>query len=162
MTRDRSETPGSLMARVLNGEDVSALEKAKTPVDRAYEAEVDPAELEEGELQAHDCSAECAAGQPEVDPPAGEQTGEQLAPKPAEYLPARAISRAEIDRRFSYHRPEGDKVDDHDDARKIFKAFAEDLAEFLPGCRETSIVFTKLEEAANWAHAAIARPPATD
>lgn len=72
---------------------------------------------------------------------------------------ARPLTDAEIERRFTYHRPEGQKVTDHDDVRRAFKAFAGELNEVLPPGREASLAFTKLEEAANWAHAAIARPP---
>lgn len=75
-------------------------------------------------------------------------------------LGVRPITDEEIERRFTYHRPEGQKVTDHDDVRRDFKAFARQLADKLPPGREASLVFTKLEEAANWAHAAIARPPA--
>lgn len=75
-------------------------------------------------------------------------------------LGAKPITDAEIERRFTYHRPEGQKIADHDDVRAWFKAFARDLNEKLPPGREASVCFTKLEEAANWAHAAIARPQA--
>lgn len=73
---------------------------------------------------------------------------------------AKPLTDTEIERRFTYHRPEGQKITDHDDVRVQFKAFARDLNEILPPGREASTAFTKLEEAANWAHAAIARPPA--
>lgn len=63
---------------------------------------------------------------------------------------------ADIERRFTYHRPEGQKVDDHNDIRRVFKEFALGLAE-LPEGREKSLAFTALEEASFWAHAAIAR-----
>jgi hypothetical protein len=68
------------------------------------------------------------------------------------------IDAAEIDRRFTYHRPEGQKVTDHDDVRREFKVFADGLAALLPESREKSLAFTALEEASFWAHAAIARP----
>jgi hypothetical protein len=67
------------------------------------------------------------------------------------------ITQAEIERRFTYHRPEGQKVADHDDIRQEFKRFAQDLAEGLPPGREKSLAFTALEESSFWAHAAIAR-----
>jgi hypothetical protein len=67
------------------------------------------------------------------------------------------ITEEDIERRFTYHRPEGAKIDDHNDVRAMFKEFASALKEFLPPGREKSLAFTKLEEAANWAHAAIAR-----
>lgn len=74
----------------------------------------------------------------------------------------RPLSHAEIERRFTYHRPEGAKISAHEDVRADFKLFANRLADILPPGRETSLAFTKLEEAANWAHAAIARPPSTE
>jgi hypothetical protein len=64
---------------------------------------------------------------------------------------------ADIERRFTYHRPEGRKVQDHDDVRREFKAFASDVLSALPGGREKSLAFTALEEASFWAHAAVAR-----
>ena len=75
-------------------------------------------------------------------------------------LGAKPITDAEIERRFTYHRPEGQKIADHDDVRRLFKAFASSLNQIMPPGDEASLAFTKLEEAANWAHAAIARPPA--
>ena len=63
----------------------------------------------------------------------------------------------EIERRFTYHRPEGQKVEDHDDVRLAFKEWATALAETLPEGREKSLAFTALEESSFWAHAAIAR-----
>lgn len=71
-----------------------------------------------------------------------------------------AIDTAEVERRFTYHRPEGQKVDEHHDVRRIYKEFATRLAEVLPPGRETSLAFTELEASSFWAHAAIARPPA--
>jgi len=67
------------------------------------------------------------------------------------------ITPADIERRFTYHRPEGSKVDEHNDIRADFKDFADDLREQLPEGREKSLAFTALEEASFWAHAAIAR-----
>jgi hypothetical protein len=67
------------------------------------------------------------------------------------------ITQAEVERRFTYHRPEGQKVTDHDDIRLEFKEFAEALSRRLPPGREKSLAFTALEESSFWAHAAIAR-----
>ena len=67
-----------------------------------------------------------------------------------------ALDIADIERRFTYHRPEGQKIEDHEDIRRAFKAFALDLAE-LPDGREKSLAFTALEESSFWAHAAVAR-----
>lgn len=69
----------------------------------------------------------------------------------------RPLTDAEIERRFTHHRPEGQKIDDHNSIRELFKTFARGLNNRLPPGREASLAFTKLEEAANWAHAAIAR-----
>ena len=67
------------------------------------------------------------------------------------------ITVEDIERRFTYHRPEGQKVDSHNDIRRSFKEWALALAESLPAGREKSLAFTALEEASFWAHAAIAR-----
>lgn len=68
-----------------------------------------------------------------------------------------AITTVDIARRFTYHRPEGEKVDQHDDIRGVFLFWATELAERLPEGREKSLALTALEEASFWAHAAIAR-----
>lgn len=67
-----------------------------------------------------------------------------------------SIDMAEIERRFTYHRPEGDKVEGHGDIRLWYKEFAKDLG-VLPEGREKSLAYTALEESSFWAHAAIAR-----
>lgn len=67
------------------------------------------------------------------------------------------ITAEDVERRFTYHRPEGQKVTDHDDIRIQFKDFADLLREVLPEGREKSLTFTALEESSFWAHAAIAR-----
>lgn len=78
--------------------------------------------------------------------------------EPAPVRPApQDITDEDIERRFTYHRPEGQKVTDHEDVRIRFKAWAQVLANGLPAGREKSLAFTALEEASFWAHAAIAR-----
>jgi len=67
------------------------------------------------------------------------------------------ITQDDIERRFIYHRPEGQKVQDHDDIRARFKGWANSLNDKLPDGREKALAFTALEEASFWAHAAIAR-----
>lgn len=67
------------------------------------------------------------------------------------------ISPERIERDFTYHRPEGEKIEKHQDIRLAFKVWATELAERLPAGREKSLAFTKLEEASFYAHAAIAR-----
>ena len=71
--------------------------------------------------------------------------------------PATPLTEADITRRFTYHRPEGQKVTDHENVRIWFKAWAQSLNAKLPAGREASLAFTALEEASFWAHAAIAR-----
>jgi hypothetical protein len=64
---------------------------------------------------------------------------------------------ADIVRRFTYHRPVGVKVLDHQDIREDYLDFGRRLAQALPEGREKSLAFTALEESSFWAHAAIAR-----
>ena len=75
-------------------------------------------------------------------------------------MPKRSKPSADMDRRFDFHRPTGDKVAQHEACRASFKKFAAELDEHLPPGREKSLVMTKLEEALMWSNAAIARPPA--
>jgi hypothetical protein len=67
------------------------------------------------------------------------------------------MDNSEIERRFTYHRPEGQKITDHDDVRAMFRGWAYLLNETLPEGREKSLAFTALEESSFWSHAAIAR-----
>lgn len=70
------------------------------------------------------------------------------------------LDEPELIKRFVYHRPEGQKIAAHNDVRRRFVLFAQllnDELEQVGPCREASLAFTALEEAANWAHAAIAR-----
>lgn len=64
---------------------------------------------------------------------------------------------AEIERRFTYHRPEGDRITQHDSIREFYKDWAYLLKATLPDGREKSLAFTALEESSFWAHAAVAR-----
>ena len=67
------------------------------------------------------------------------------------------LGRAEIDKRFDYHAPAGDKVKRHADVRMGVKTLAEFLDDALPDSREKSTAMTHLEDALMWANAAIAR-----
>lgn len=67
------------------------------------------------------------------------------------------LADAEIERRFTHHRPEGFKIEGHTDIRLAFKTLAHHLNAKLPHGREAALAFTALEEASFWAHAAIAR-----
>lgn len=69
----------------------------------------------------------------------------------------RDIDEADLIRRFTYHRPEGQKIEQHEDIRIDFLAFAQHLRGRLPAGREKSLAITALEESSFWAHAAIAR-----
>ena len=61
-----------------------------------------------------------------------------------------------IERNFTYHKPEGDRIGRHEEIRSKGKEFAELIDGLcLPG-RERSLAMTKLEEAVMWANASIA------
>lgn len=76
---------------------------------------------------------------------------------PGNLRAAQDITPEDIERRFTYHRPEGQKIEDHEDVRRGFKVFANTLRKTLPAGREKSLAITALEESSMWAHAAIAR-----
>jgi hypothetical protein len=63
---------------------------------------------------------------------------------------------------FSYHPPKGDQPARYEKIRAAAKTFALLIADLCPDRRERSLALTKLEEAAMWANASIARsdPPA--
>lgn len=67
------------------------------------------------------------------------------------------IDAEEIERRFTHHVPTESRLPIHNEARRRFKEFADDLGGLLPESREKSLAFTALEEASFWAHAAVAR-----
>lgn len=64
---------------------------------------------------------------------------------------------ADLEHRFSYHKPTDDKVIDHALVRERGLLFAKTVLESAPDCRERSLAITKIEEAVMWANAAIAR-----
>lgn len=72
-------------------------------------------------------------------------------------MPAPIIDDAEIERRFTHHRPDASAQEKHAWAREAFMAFAQQLVGLLPEGREKSLAFTALEESSFWAHAAVAR-----
>lgn len=64
----------------------------------------------------------------------------------------------ELRHRFTYHAPRDELVTmAHDQVRQSCFQLARGLWTLLPEGRERSLVMTKLEEAAFWANAAIAR-----
>ena len=66
-------------------------------------------------------------------------------------------SSSDIDHRFDYHRPTGDKVAAHEGVRGACKTLAHQFDRDLPPGREKSLALTQLEQAMFWANAAIAR-----
>ena len=62
-----------------------------------------------------------------------------------------------IERNFTYHKPDGDRIGRYEEIR----AKAKELAYLIDGLclpgRERSLAMTKLEEAVMWANASIAR-----
>lgn len=69
------------------------------------------------------------------------------------------ISPEEIDRRFSYWQPTADGAEAMAELRGKVRDLARAVIDTCPDCRETSLAITKLEEAAYWAIASLARPP---
>ena len=64
----------------------------------------------------------------------------------------------EIDMRFNHLPPNTDEVvSQHQAVRQEIRRLAHALNELLPASRETSMVFSRLEEASYWAHASVAR-----
>lgn len=67
------------------------------------------------------------------------------------------MDQADIENRFGYHAPTGNKGPKHDHVRRTLQTVAETLNSYLPEGREKSLAVTHLEEAMMWANAAIAR-----
>lgn len=65
--------------------------------------------------------------------------------------------RADIENRFTYHRPAGTQADRYEEIRGTARNHALFLATRCPSSRELSLALTKLEEVVFWANAAIAR-----
>lgn len=66
----------------------------------------------------------------------------------------------EINHRFKYHAPDANTRELHANTRDAFRVFAlalDALSELNGNSRELSLAVTKLEEAAFWTHAHIAR-----
>jgi hypothetical protein len=73
-------------------------------------------------------------------------------------VPRPAIDEAELDRRFIHHVPNETRLPIHMAARHLFREFATEVNDLLPGeSREKSLALTALEEASFWAHAHVAR-----
>jgi hypothetical protein len=68
-----------------------------------------------------------------------------------------ADSTNDIENRFGYHKPDAEKVKEHELVRAQTKGIAHYWDGNLPAGREKALAITKLEEAMFWANAAIAR-----
>lgn len=69
------------------------------------------------------------------------------------------MTQDELDKRFNYHPPKDRNVSSrHEEVRQVFKTCVDDLRWVLiEESRETSLAWTKLEEAMFWANAHVAR-----
>lgn len=63
----------------------------------------------------------------------------------------------DLDLRFNHHPPNSEAANYHVAIRKDFRELAGVVVAFVPEGRERSLALTKLEEAAFWSHAGIAR-----
>jgi hypothetical protein len=64
---------------------------------------------------------------------------------------------ADIENRFTYHRPKEGQPEKYMHLRDQAKELAYDILIICPDSREKSLALTKLEEAVFWANASIAR-----
>jgi hypothetical protein len=67
------------------------------------------------------------------------------------------LSRQEIERRFSHHRPDAARAAIHAVLRDLVITLAHEISGYVPAGRERAIALTKLEECLFWANAAVAR-----
>lgn len=67
------------------------------------------------------------------------------------------MTKDEIERNFTYHKPFGDQALRYEQLRSIGKVLATEIQRDCPESREQSLAFTHLEQAIMWANAAIAR-----
>lgn len=68
-----------------------------------------------------------------------------------------AITKEELDNRFTYHAPKPGQPEKYEAIRAKAKELAALVVELCPESREQSVAVTKIEEASMWANAAIAR-----
>jgi hypothetical protein len=69
------------------------------------------------------------------------------------------MDKYELENRFLYHAPTGNKAKSHERIRNYVGQMAQEFNVGLPEGREKDLAITKLEEAMMWANAAIARNP---
>lgn len=67
------------------------------------------------------------------------------------------MSPDDLDNRFNYHAPNGDKIKLHEIVRAECRNLSHSLNILVPEGREKSLAITHLEEVMMWANAAIAR-----
>lgn len=67
------------------------------------------------------------------------------------------MRRDDIDGRFGYHQPNGDKMTRHESVRSVMREAAVTVNDLCPDGREKSLAVEHLEEAMFWADAAIVR-----
>lgn len=78
----------------------------------------------------------------------------------AKYQPSAAVL-ADIENRFTYHKPVSDQPERYVALRDEAKKLALLIASSVPPGRECSLALTKLEEVVMFANAGISREPAT-
>jgi hypothetical protein len=62
----------------------------------------------------------------------------------------------DLDRTFTYHKPEGTQPQRYENLRRFAKAFAHLIVDKCPDSRERSLALTAVQEAVMWANASIA------
>jgi len=67
------------------------------------------------------------------------------------------ITPEDLDCRFTYHKPAEGQPEKYEAIRAKARELAELIVELTPASREQSTAITKVEEAAMWANAAVAR-----
>ncbi len=67
------------------------------------------------------------------------------------------MGKKDIDKRFTYHPPEGNDWEKYQEIRQAARDFAQLINELCPAGREKSLAIIKLEESVMWANAGIAR-----
>lgn len=67
------------------------------------------------------------------------------------------ITQAELEIRFTYHKPKEGQPEKYSVIRNTAKSLAQTIVSESPESREQSLALTALEEAVMWANAAIAR-----
>lgn len=67
------------------------------------------------------------------------------------------MTNIEIEKNFTYHKPDMHQVSMYEGIRENAKGFAFLLEKLCPESRERSLAMTKLEECVMWANASIAR-----